>query len=242
MDHNYDIGTRLKNVMSIRKITIAELAEQSGLSEDTIKAIRSGKTKNPTIQVVAAIADALGCTIDGLLLRPTISEKEARFLESYRNMNPHGRSVIDMLMESERHIQMAVDGPTRKIPCITPAMAKTSDVDFSIHNAEYITLPTGYYDSADFAIRLITNMLYPVFTKGDMLAVEKKFPGIGRLGVFIDKKGTEMVRKYTEKNGAMYLEAISSSNKSCFYTDDIVCIGTILGIIRLTQNKGQEVI
>ncbi len=241
MEYQYNIGERLKTIMTQRRITIAQLAEATELSEDTIKAIRSGKTKNPTIQVIASIADALDCTIDGLLFRENLSSEEMKLVTGFRKLNSHGKKVISMLLESEHHMQISMTGPTREIPCITPAMAKTSDVDFSMHNAEYITLPAGYYDSADFAVRIISNMLYPIFAKGDMLAVEKKFPPIGSLGVFIDSQGTEMIRRYTEKDGSMYLETISSCNKSFFYTDDIICIGTIIGIIRIAENKGQGI-
>ena len=65
MQQQYDIGKRLREVMAERGVTISQLAELTDVSEDTIKAIRSGKTKSPGIQLMISIADALGCTMDG---------------------------------------------------------------------------------------------------------------------------------------------------------------------------------
>lgn len=50
MQQQYDIGKRLREVMAERGVTISQLAELTDVSEDTIKAIRSGKTKSPGIQ------------------------------------------------------------------------------------------------------------------------------------------------------------------------------------------------
>lgn len=69
MQQQYDIGKRLREVMAERGVTISQLAELTDVSEDTIKAIRSGKTKSPGIQLMISIADALGCTMDGFLHR-----------------------------------------------------------------------------------------------------------------------------------------------------------------------------
>lgn len=58
MQQQYDIGKRLREVMAERGVTISQLAELTDVSEDTIKAIRSGKTKSPGIQLMISIADA----------------------------------------------------------------------------------------------------------------------------------------------------------------------------------------
>ena len=73
MQQQYDIGKRLREVMAERGVTISQLAELTDVSEDTIKAIRSGKTKSPGIQLMISIADALGCTMDGFLHRRSLN-------------------------------------------------------------------------------------------------------------------------------------------------------------------------
>lgn len=236
MNNTYDIGQSLKEIMTKKHITISALAEKSGLSEDTIKSIRRGKTKNPSITAVAAIADGLSCGIDELLHRQSLSDGEITLLEEYRILDNHGRRKIQAVLEMEKHLQVEKKGAQRTLQCFVPT-AKDSDIIFSIHHEEQITIPKNYFSNADFAIRIISNNLHPVFYNGDILAVEKKFPSIGAMGIFVNSQGVEKIRKYVEKDGKMFLESFNSCNKSFFYTDDFVCLGTILGIIRLAGSS-----
>ena len=80
-------------------------------------------------------------------------------------------------------------------------------------------------------------MLHPIYMKGDILAVEKDFPRFGDIAVFLNEYGVEMIRKYTERDGSPYLEAVSRCDKSIYLTSDIICLGTILGIIRLQDTR-----
>lgn len=240
MKDSYDIGDRLKYVMRARNFTISQLAEAAGISEDTIKSIRSGKIKNPSIYVMIAIADALNISLDGLLHRQSMSDDEIELLRNYRILSSHGKNAVQMTVEAEKHLLISSNEKTRRILCIVPTQTKSSDVDFSMHNTDYITIPESSFPEADMAVQIITNNLYPVFSRGDILAVEKKFPSLGALGIFVDGQGTELIRKYVEKDGTMILEPISKCNKTVIYSDDIVCLGRILGIIRLKENTGHE--
>ena len=80
MAANYEIGKRLKLLMRLNGFTISQLSEYSGVSEDTIKSIRSGKTTNPSINVLAALADAFSCTLDNLIGRFLKSQDESELL------------------------------------------------------------------------------------------------------------------------------------------------------------------
>ena len=46
-----------------------------------------------------------------------------------------------------------------------------------------------------------------------------------------------IIRKYTEKDGSPYLEAVSRCDRSLYLTSDIICLGTILGIVRLEDTR-----
>ena len=48
-------------------LTQAELARKSGIPAPVINAIESGKTKNPRIDTISAIARVLGTTVDELI-------------------------------------------------------------------------------------------------------------------------------------------------------------------------------
>lgn len=243
MEEYYDIGKRLKEVMAERGMTISSLAEMTGVSEDTIKAIRCGKTKSPGIQLMIAIADALDCTMDGFLHRASISKDELHILRKYRTLNKHGQNMVMLMLDSEAHMQRHIpdkndpNRAVRSLPCISSTHTLSSNTDFSTHATEFIEIPADYFPMADYCLRLTTNMLHPIYIKGDIVAVKKDFPHFGDVGVFLSKDGVEMIRRYTEKDGSPYLEAVSRCDRSLYLTSDILCLGTILGIIRMEDSS-----
>ena len=242
MEDYYDIGYRLKDIMAEKGVTISQLADMTGISEDTIKAIRSGKTKSPGIQLIISIADALGCTMDGFLHRQSLTKEELYLLSKFRTLNIHGKNMVMLMADSEDHMQHRLTdrtsgAGTRKLPCITSTHTLSSNTDYSTHATEFIDIPSDYFSSADYCLRLTTNMLHPIYMKDDLLAVEKGFPRLGDIAVFLNNDGVEMIRKYTERDGSPYLEAVSHCDRSLYLTGNIICLGTILGIIRLEDTR-----
>lgn len=243
MEQYYDIGERLKESMAERGVTISQLADMTGISEDTIKAIRSGKTKSPGILLMISIADALGCTMDGFLHRQSLTKEELYLLKKFRTLNHHGKNMVMLMADSEDHMQKSIApsgsevNATRKLPCIASIHTLASNADYSTHATEFIDIPVDYFSSADYCIKLTTNMLHPIYMRGDILAVEKGFPRFGDISIFLNKDGVEMIRRYTEKDGSPYLEAVSRCDRSSYLTSDIICLGTIIGIIRLADNN-----
>ena len=65
------------NIKSLRKskgITQAELAEQAGISRQTLISLERNSVKNTTAGTLHKIASALGCKVDDLILPETSSE------------------------------------------------------------------------------------------------------------------------------------------------------------------------
>jgi transcriptional regulator with XRE-family HTH domain len=60
------IGARIKELRTSRGMGQADLARTVGLQPQSIWRIESGVTKDPGIEVVRAIAAALGCSLDDL--------------------------------------------------------------------------------------------------------------------------------------------------------------------------------
>ena len=127
MQQQYDIGKRLREVMAERGVTISQLAEMTDVSEDTIKAIRSGKTKSPGIQLMISIADALGCTMDGFLHRRSLTDEELYLLQKYRTLNIHGKRMVMLMADSEDHMQ-------KKLPSADAYCAKTRRIPYFLNS------------------------------------------------------------------------------------------------------------
>jgi len=59
--------TRLQEYRERRKLTQEQLAAISGVIQQTISAIESGRIKNPRIGTMYLLAKALRCTVDDLI-------------------------------------------------------------------------------------------------------------------------------------------------------------------------------
>lgn len=57
----------LRKMRERRKLTQEELSKASGVKQQTISAIESGKNKHPQIDTLFYLAKALRCTVDDLI-------------------------------------------------------------------------------------------------------------------------------------------------------------------------------
>jgi len=58
----------LQKMRERRKMTQEELSQASGIKQQTISAIESGKNKYPRVDTLYALAKALKCTVDDLIV------------------------------------------------------------------------------------------------------------------------------------------------------------------------------
>ncbi len=77
---------RINKLKKEKKITNDMLAELSGVPKSTLAKITSGKTPNPKLETVRAIANVLGCTLDDL-------NDENESYSFYSKEGPHYNSL-----------------------------------------------------------------------------------------------------------------------------------------------------
>ncbi len=58
----------LQKMRERRKMTQEDLSKASGIKQQTISAIESGKNKYPRVDTLYALAKALKCTVDDLIV------------------------------------------------------------------------------------------------------------------------------------------------------------------------------
>ena len=61
------VGDKIKNMREKRGLTIIELSTKSGISKSYLSSIERGIQKNPSIQVLNKLSDALGISSNQLL-------------------------------------------------------------------------------------------------------------------------------------------------------------------------------
>lgn len=87
----------LKKLLRERKITYKELSERTNIPEGTLKNIFSGFTKNPRIDTIQTIENALATdtkTSDFEIVNTYTSSEEEEILDMYRKLSKENKSVI----------------------------------------------------------------------------------------------------------------------------------------------------
>lgn len=87
----------LKKLLRERKITYKELSERTNIPEGTLKNIFSGFTKNPRIDTIQTIENALATdtkTSDFEIVNTYTSNEEEQILDMYRKLSKENKSVI----------------------------------------------------------------------------------------------------------------------------------------------------
>jgi len=92
---------KLKGLRKAKGLSVAELAEQSGVSPPYIWQIEGGKRKNPSGEVLNKLASALGTTV-GDLLGTSLDIPEASLTEappSLRRLAKKKATALDLRQE-----------------------------------------------------------------------------------------------------------------------------------------------
>lgn len=106
---------RIKAVKNERKMTNEQLAARTGIPLGTLSKILAGMSDSPKVSNLAAICDALGCSVDYILSgKPentnnyTLTEGEIRMVEAWRELDARGRDMVETVMFKEAQHAAAV--------------------------------------------------------------------------------------------------------------------------------------
>ena len=92
----------IKKTLKEKKITYERLSELSGVPLSTIKSVFCGKTKNPTIETVNAIKNALGLNgedFSGGISVPYITQEEEKIIKIYRDLDERRKNYFITFIE-----------------------------------------------------------------------------------------------------------------------------------------------
>ena len=233
MSTTFHLAERLKFLMKIKGYTISDLSIETNISEDTIKAIRSGKTKNPGINIVSAISDALDCTIENLIGRTSNNDDEAELLRKWRSLDSHGRNNVILTLDKELALQPSYSSNTRSLKRYTLSAYLGNGSLFDEERYDYISIPQNYMKNAHFAITVLSDSMFPMFFPGDMVAIEKRSPLPDEIAVYL-KDNIVYARKHIVMNGKVRLIPPYATNNEVElkHIESYTCLGTIIGVIR----------
>lgn len=101
-----DVGKRIREIRTSRKLTAKELSERCGVPEKSIYKIESGGVKDPRISSVMSIAKGLGCSVDELISDidiDVVTTQMIDLIKRSRTLNGVTRDYIVHVLENYMH-------------------------------------------------------------------------------------------------------------------------------------------
>ncbi len=124
-----DYIERIKRMKGEKKITNDRLSELTGIPLGTLSKILAGISDSPKMSNMAAIAEALDCSLDYLINgvaqntnNYTLNPEEIRLIEDYRALDPHARELTQMVIAKEK------ERIIRPVPSVAPLGRVTEPV------------------------------------------------------------------------------------------------------------------
>ena len=109
---------RIKTLKSQKKLTNELLAERSGIPLGTLSKLLAGMNESPKLSNIVAICNALECSVEYIVTgnpdntnNYTLSAEEISFVESYRQLDVWGQSLMQTVLSKEAERCAANDAP-----------------------------------------------------------------------------------------------------------------------------------
>lgn len=242
-----NVGFELINILKKQKgWTNEDLAKASGVPKATIDKLTAGVTNNPNFDTVAAIADALGCTVDQFKTKRSSSRpesdqrlniKELHHIKKYRSLDRYGKELIDIVIDKE--YERCTDLPeedeeeeqnTIFLPAFWNKASAGEGYDLDTDDCDELQVILNESTrKADMIISIQGDSMEPRYHDGDRVLVRKQ-PEIelGQVGIF--RVGT---MGYIKERGPDRLISINPNYEDVYIgeEEECVCIGKVMGVL-----------
>ena len=214
-----NFSENLKNIRSDAGITQESLSEKIGVTSVTIGNWERGVRK-PSFELLPKLADALGTTIDDLLVEQSVSKTicaEDKLLIKYRMLDAHGRRLVNAIcdMELERQkprnfeiayiFERVLEARDKKhtdikhnryIPFYSTPSAAGISVPLEGNEFEMLLADGSVPIDADYAVRISGDSMEPYIQDGEMVFIkETQELYDGDVGIFC-VNGTMYCKQY----------------------------------------------
>lgn len=181
----------------------SDVTMQTGIKNTTLSNYENGVTE-PDIDTflslcelyeldfVSIMEEAYGIKIPGRDF--DIKPSEIKYIKKYRDLDSHGKEMIDFTLEKEWERSIKEKETTSKVATPTRilsyyyrlASAGTGQILFDMPPTKRIEIPDiPEYRKADYAIGVNGDSMEPVYHDGDMLLVEMSDEiRVGEIGIF----------------------------------------------------------
>lgn len=252
------IKERLFEVLTNRDWSVTELAEKTNLPLDTIKSIYYGRTNNPKLETLVAIANALNVSIDFLIGRTNYAQDEIELLKNYRQMSSRGKEFVKAMAQFERKYTEFEDEQDCKyeVPCYLPEVIAKDKEEIKYHvpsleptglfkdgvlyDTSIKTVIKTHLENVFMAVKIPNDSLANTYFKGDIIFLERRRPNIGEIAIY-HKDNHIYIRQYdrNESTGKHILRSLNINNKDIVLNNSEMSqystVGTCIYVYRKTE-------
>ena len=211
------IGTRIKNILDEKDISINEFSRRVGISPQTLYSMVKRDNNKIDFDLLLKICRELNEPLNSFfpenLLPAMPSHDEMGLLHKYRQLDEHGKKLTELVLTTEFERVSAKSAEEKKAPCkviplyATPAAAGYANPILGEDFEDYeVPLDSG----ADFAARIQGDSMEPYIHDGSIVLVSRTQPlSDGDVGLFF-VDGDSICKQYCEDCfGNVYLFSLN---------------------------------
>lgn len=229
----YIIKNKIIALLENKSWSMSELAEKSNLPYETIKNLYYGKTDNPRLETLIAIADAFNVSLDFIIGRINYATEELELLKNYRKCSNHGKHFVQAMATFESNYTHFENKQvcTKEIECFVPQPEKEnldenaivipcleltgSFRDGILYDTSIKRTVKTHLKNAFMSLLIPNDALAHTYYKGDIVFLEKRRPNDGEIAMF-HKDNYMYIRQYKKEGNKHNLRSLNIN------TDDIV--------------------
>lgn len=219
---------RLSEIKKEQKKTYKDIAAACGIPLTTVEKLFSGRTKDPKLSMISAIAKYFEVSVsefceefDGT---EGLSESEREFLSELRSLDRFGKDrVLSTLCSEAERVKAAAKASYACIFYDFPVSAGTGEfLDES--TATILNLPSPPPSGTDYILRIAGDSMNPDYNDGDLVCVKRcETLRYGEIGIFI-AEGSVYMKKYSKEG----LVSLNSKYPILRFFGDVRCLGKVL--------------
>lgn len=246
------IGRRIKEARNALNMTQEELAKSLGVTVSTVANYENGTShvKEPIMcklfSTLNVDANYLFQDVVNLPKKSNdVTLAEFEQIKKYRNLDEHGRHVIDLLLDAEydRSIsskqQASISMPTGRLIQFYPKLASagTGQIVFDDVPVDLVEIPDiPEYKRVKYAIGVNGDSMEPLYYDGDILLVEpSREISIGDIGIFLIDG-----QSYVKKLGENVLISLNQKYNPIPITSETECLGLVISKMPFTAKISLE--
>lgn len=246
MSDMFTIGGRIRVARERLGMYQSQLADRLELTSGRIISNWENDVARPDTDNIVKLCRVLGVSAAYLLGyygtasdgEDAVNSGEYELIKSYRSLDDHGRSLVDLVINKERERISQVKTPDhmkfRRIPYYDYAASAGTGLFLEDVKSELIRVPLiPDTEHADYVIPISGDSMEPMFFDGDHVCVKvQPVVNIGEIGIFLIN-GDAYIKKY-EKNRLVSLNS-KYNDIPLGKHDSIFCKGRVL--CRLSDGK-----